>query len=334
MDFRNRNFLTLQDYSGVEIQRLLDFAKKLKTEKASGIERQYLKGKQLALVFEKTSTRTRCSFEVAAKDQGAHTTYLGPGDSQLRVKESVSDTARVLGSIYDGIVYRGFGQSIVNEMGKAAGVPVFNALTDEFHPTQILADFLTMQENCGLPLNRITFAFVGDARSNMGNSLMLGAAKMGMKFRAVAPKELWPADALLQFCNEIGRLTGSEIVFTENMQDGVKECDFIYTDVWLSMGEPKEKWKERIELLKNYQVTSQVLQSTGNVHTQFLHCLPAYHNRETEIGEFIYQHFKMDGVEVTDEVFQSPKSLVFKQAENRMHTIKSVLIATLGDFEL
>lgn len=334
MDFRNRNFLKLGDYSGAEIQRLLDFAKKLKIQKTSGFENQYLKGKQIALIFEKTSTRTRCAFEVAAKDQGAFTTYLGPNDSQLGEKESISDTARVLGKMYDAIQYRGHGQSIVEEIGKQAGVPVYNGLTDEFHPTQVLADFLTMQENCGLPLRRITFAFVGDARSNMANSLMVGAAKMGMKFIAVAPKALWPNEALVNLCNETARLTGSEISLSEDLEEGVKECDFIYTDVWVSMGEPREKWAERISMLKNYQITTDVIKSTGNIHTRFMHCLPAYHNRSTEIGEYIYQQFGLDGVEVTDEVFESKNSLVFEQAENRMHTIKSVLVATLGDMEL
>lgn len=334
MDFRNRNFLKLLDNSGAEIQRLIDFSKKLKTQKATGTESHYLRGKQLALIFEKTSTRTRCAFEVAAKDQGAFTTYLGPHDSQLGIKESVRDTARVLGRMYDGIVYRGHGQSIVEEIGKEAGIPVFNALTDEFHPTQVLADFLTMQEHTGLALKRITFAYVGDARNNMGNSLMVAAAKMGMKIRIVAPESLWPSADLRTLCNDMNRLTGGEILCTENVEKGVKDCDFIYTDVWLSMGESKEKWAERIELLRPYQVTMDMIKSTTNAHTRFMHCLPAYHNRNTETGEFVFQHFGMDGVEVSDEVFQSKISLVFDQAENRLHTIKSILVATLGDFEL
>ncbi|MGC9375366.1 MAG: ornithine carbamoyltransferase [Bacteroidales bacterium] len=329
-NLKNRSFLKLLDFTPQEIKFLLELSADLKKAKYSGTEQQKLKGKNIALIFEKSSTRTRCAFEVAALDQGAHVTYLGPSGSQIGQKESMADTARVLGRMYDGIEYRGFGQEVVEELGKYAGVPVWNGLTNEFHPTQILADFLTMMEHSDKPLHQVTFAYVGDARNNMGNSLLIGAAKMGMKFRSVAPKSVQPADELVNQAKEIAKETGAEIMVTDNVEEGVKGCDFIYTDVWVSMGEPEEVWKERIELLKPYQVNKKMMELTGNPKCKFMHCLPAFHNRETKIGEEIYQKFGIESMEVTDEVFESPASIVFDEAENRMHTIKAVMVATLG----
>ncbi len=329
-NLRNRNFLKLLDFTPKEINFLLDLSADLKKAKYTRTEKPTLTGKNIALIFEKSSTRTRCAFETAAYDQGANVTYLGPSGSQIGVKESMKDTARVLGRMYDGIEYRGFGQDIVEDLGAYAGVPVWNGLTDEFHPTQILADFLTMKENTDKPLNKVAFAYFGDARNNMGNSLMIGAAKMGMDFRAVAPKSLHPDVALVREAEKIAAETGAKIMLTEDVEEGVKGCDFIYTDVWVSMGEPDEVWKERIELLKPYQVNKAVMEATGNENVKFLHCLPAFHNRETKIGEDIYQKFGIDGMEVTEEVFESPASLVFDEAENRLHTIKAVMVATLG----
>jgi len=329
-NLRNRNFLKLLDFSPKEIKFLLDLSADLKKAKYSGTEQQRLTGKNIALIFEKSSTRTRCAFEVAAYDQGAHVTYLGPSGSQIGGKESMADTARVLGRMYDGIEYRGFGQEVVEELGKYAGVPVWNGLTNEFHPTQILADFLTMIEHSDKPLHQITFAYVGDARNNMGNSLMIGAAKMGMKFRSVAPKSVQPTDELVAQANAIAKETGAEIIVTDNVNEGVKGCDFIYTDVWVSMGEPDEVWKERIELLKPYQVNKAMMDATGNPKCKFMHCLPAFHNKETKVGADIYKKFGLDGMEVTEEVFESEASIVFDEAENRMHTIKAVMVATLG----
>jgi len=329
-NLKNRNFLKLLDFTPQEIKFLLDLSEDLKKAKYSGTEQPRLSGKNIALIFEKASTRTRCAFEVAAYDQGAHVTYLGPSGSQIGGKESMADTARVLGRMYDGIEYRGFGQEIVEELGKYAGVPVWNGLTNEFHPTQILADFLTMMEHSDKPLHQITFAYVGDARNNMGNSLMIGAAKMGMKFRSVAPKSVQPTEELVAQANEIAKETGAEIIVTDNVEEGVKGCDFIYTDVWVSMGEPDEVWKERIELLKPYQVNKSMMDATGNPKCKFMHCLPAFHNRKTKVGEEIFQKFGLDGMEVTDEVFESPSSIVFDEAENRMHTIKAIMVATLG----
>lgn len=329
-NLRNRNFLKLLDFSPKEIKFLLDLSMDLKKAKYAGTETQKLKGKNIALIFEKASTRTRCAFEVAVHDQGGTVTYLGPSGSQIGKKESMKDTARVLGRMYDGIEYRGFGQEVVEELGAHAGVPVWNGLTTEFHPTQILADFLTMMEHSDKPLHEVTFAYVGDARNNMGNSLMIGAAKMGMKFRSVAPKSVQPTQELVNQANEIAKETGAEIMITDNVEKGVKGCDFIYTDVWVSMGEADEVWKERIELLKPYQVNKAMMDATANPKCKFMHCLPAFHNRETIVGEEIYQKFGLDGMEVNEEVFESENSIVFDEAENRLHTIKAVMVATLG----
>ncbi len=329
-NLRNRNFLKLLDFESAEIMFLLDLAKDLKKAKYAGIEQQGLKGKNIALIFEKASTRTRCAFEVAALDQGAHVSYIGPTGSQIGNKESMKDTARVLGRMYDGIEYRGFGQDIVEELGKYAGVPVWNGLTNEFHPTQILADFMTMLEHSDKPLNEISFCYLGDARNNMGNSLMVGAARMGMDFRAAAPEECQPSDELVETCRKIATETGAKITITDNVDEAVKGVDFLYTDVWVSMGEPEEVWEQRIKLLKPYQVNKELLAKTGNSKVKFLHCLPAFHNRETKIGAEIYEKYGLNGMEVTDDVFESAHSVVFDEAENRMHTIKAVMLATLG----
>ena len=326
-----RHFLKLLDFSHQEIDYLLELAAELKWAKSAGTEEQKLVGRNIALIFEKTSTRTRCAFEVAAYDQGAHVTYLGPSGSQIGAKESMKDTARVLGRMYDGIQYRGYEQSIVEELAKYAGVPVWNGLTNEFHPTQILADFLTMIEHSKKPLSEIKFAYLGDARNNMGNSLMVGAAKMGMDFRAAAPKACQPAVMLQRQCKKIAEESGAKITVTDNLAEAVKDCDFLYTDVWVSMGEPDEVWAERIELLKPYLVNKKAMELTGNPNVKFLHCLPANHDRDTKIGEAIYQKFGLASMEVTNEIFESEASIVFDQAENRMHTIKAVMVATLGN---
>jgi ornithine carbamoyltransferase len=330
VNLKNRNFLKLLDFTPAEITYLLHLSATLKKAKNEGKEEQLLKGKNIALIFEKTSTRTRCAFEVAAYDQGAHVTYLGPSGSQIGVKESMKDTARVLGRMYDGIEYRGYGQDIVEELGKYAGVPVWNGLTDEFHPTQILADFLTIQEHSNKPLNKVKLCYMGDARNNMGNSLMVGSAKMGIDFRAAAPKQFQPDTKLVNVCLEIAKETGAKITITDNTDIALKDVDFIYTDVWVSMGEADIAWNERINLLKPYQVNMQALLKTGNKEVKFLHCLPAYHNRDTKIGEEIFQKFGLDGIEVTEEVFESKASIVFDEAENRMHSIKAVMVATLA----
>ena len=330
INLKNRNFLKLLDFSPEEIQYLLDLAANLKKAKKAGTERQTMVGKNIALIFEKTSTRTRCSFEVAAHDQGAHVTYLGPTGSQIGVKESMKDTARVLGRMFDGIEYRGFGQEIVEELAQYAGVPVWNGLTNEFHPTQILADFLTMREHVNKPLKEVSYAYLGDARYNMGNSLLVGGAKMGMDVRIVAPKALQPSAELVAQCQAIAAQTGARITITEDPEAGVKGCDFVLTDVWVSMGEPADVWGERIALLKPYQVNNALMAATGNPQCKFMHCLPAYHNLETKVGREVYEKFGLDGVEVTEEVFESPASIVFDEAENRMHTIKAVMVATLG----
>lgn len=330
MNLKNRNFLKLLDYTPTEIMYLLDLSSELKQAKKAGTEKPKLKGKNIALIFEKASTRTRCAFEVAAFDQGANVTYLGPSGSQIGQKESMKDTARVLGRMYDGIEYRGYGQNIVEELGKYAGVPVWNGLTNEFHPTQILADFLTMKEQCNKPLSQIKFCYLGDARNNMGNSLMVGAAKLGIDFRAAAPVECQPSDELQNHCREIAKNTGAKITVTENVKEAVNNCDFLYTDVWVSMGEPDEVWAERIKLLFPYQVNKKAMELTGNPDVKFLHCLPAFHNRDTKVGEDIFKKFGIEAMEVTEEVFESKSSVVFDQAENRLHTIKAVMVATLA----
>ncbi len=329
-NLRNRNFLKLLDFTPAEIKFLLNLAADLKRAKYSGTETHKLKGKNIVLLFEKDSTRTRCAFEVAALDQGAHITYIGPSGSQMGKKESMKDTARVLGRMYDGIEYRGYSQDIVEALGKYSGVPVWNGLTDEFHPTQILADFLTMMEHSDKPLHQVSFCYLGDARNNMGNSLMVGAAKMGMDFRAAAPAECQPATELVEKCREIAKETGAKITITDDVETAVKGVDFLYTDVWVSMGEPAEIWESRIKLLRDYQVNMDVVRKTGNPNVKFLHCLPAFHNRETAVGEDIFQKFGLESMEVTEDVFESPMSIVFDEAENRLHTIKAVMVATLG----
>lgn len=331
LNLRNRHFLKLLDFTPKEIQYLLDLAAELKKAKYTGTEQPRMKGKNIALIFEKTSTRTRCAFEVAARDQGAGVTYLGPTGSQIGIKESMKDTARVLGRMFDGIEYRGFAQKTVEELAEYAGVPVWNGLTNEFHPTQILADFLTMQEHAGKPLNQVTFAYMGDSRFNMGNSLMVGGVKMGMDVRIVAPKSLQPDAELVATCKAIAKETGAELTVTDNVEKGVKGCDFLYTDIWVSMGEPAEVWAERINMLKPYQVNKKTMELTGNKNCKFMHCLPSYHNLETQVGKDVHKQFGLDGIEVTEEVFESENSIVFDEAENRMHTIKAVMIATLGD---
>ncbi len=329
-NLKNRNFLKLLDFSRQEIQHLLDLSRELKRAKYAGTEQPMLKGKNIALIFEKASTRTRCAFEVAAFDQGAHVTYLGPSGSQIGQKESMKDTARVLGRMYDGIEYRGYGQEIVETLGQYAGVPVWNGLTDEFHPTQILADFMTMIEHCDKPLHQIAFCYLGDGRNNMGNSLMVGAAKMGMDVRIAAPVSCQPNAALVAQCRAIAETSGARILITENVDEAVAGVDFLYTDVWVSMGEPDSVWESRIQLLRPYQVNMEVVRKTGNPRVKFLHCLPAFHNRETKVGEEIFQKYGLDGMEVTEEIFESPYSVVFDEAENRMHTIKAVMVATLA----
>jgi ornithine carbamoyltransferase len=328
---KNRSFLKLLDFTPEEIYYLLDLSKKLKAAKKTGTEEQKLKGKNIALIFEKSSTRTRCAFEVAALDQGAHVTYLGPSGSQIGHKESMKDTARVLGRMYDGIEYRGFGQKIVEELAEFSGVPVWNGLTDEYHPTQVLADFMTMLEHNNKKLSEISFCYLGDARNNMGNSLLVGGAKLGMDVRLCAPKNNLPDNDLVNHCKEIANETGAKITLTENVEEEVKGVDFLYTDVWVSMGEAKEVWEERIKLLKPYQINQKVIELTGNPDIKFLHCLPAFHNRATKVGEEIFQKYALDGMEVTDEVFESNHSIVFDEAENRLHTIKAVMVATLGN---
>ena len=329
-DLRQRNFLKLLDFEAAEIRHLLDLAAQLKAEKAAGDERQRLTGKNIALIFEKTSTRTRCAFEVAAFDQGANVTYLGPTGSQIGVKESMKDTARVLARLYDGIEYRGFAQATVEELGRH-GVPVWNGLTNEYHPTQVLADLLTIEEFSGLPLHETSLCYLGDGRGNMGDSLLVGAARMGMDFRIAAPAALQPDTELIARCRNIAQQTGARLEITEDLAAALEGADFVYTDVWLSMGEPESAWAERIELLLPYQVNRAALELTGNPAVKFMHCLPALHNRDTEIGERIYQQYGLEAMEVTEAVFESEASIVFAQAENRMHTIKAVLVATLED---
>ncbi|WP_299788436.1 ornithine carbamoyltransferase [uncultured Marivita sp.] len=329
-NLKNRHFLTLRDFTPREIAFLLKLATDLKAAKYAGTEQPKLQGKDIALIFEKDSTRTRVGFEVAAYDQGARVTYLGPTGSHIGHKDSVKDTARVLGRIYDAIEYRGFGQKVVEQLAEFSGVPVYNGLTNEFHPTQILADFLTMQEHVEKPLHQVAYAFLGDAGNNMGDSLLIGGAKMGMDVRLCAPKACWPKQEIIDEAEGIAQHTGARVTITEDVDAAVEGADFIYTDVWVSMGEPKEKWAERIALLKPYQVTTEMMAKTGNPRVRFMHCLPAFHNTETIVGAEIKAEFGLDAMEVTEEVFESPASIVFDQAENRMHTIKAVLVATLG----
>jgi ornithine carbamoyltransferase len=330
-NLKNRSLLTLRDYSAAEISFLLKLAGDLKTAKYAGTEQPTLKGKEIALIFEKDSTRTRVGFEVAAHDQGATVTYLGPSGSHIGHKESVKDTARVLGRVYDAIEYRGFGQEVVDTLAKWSGVPVYNGLTDQFHPTQILADLLTMREHCDKPLREIAFCFLGDTGNNMGDSLLIGAAKLGMDVRLCGPKSLWPADRVATEAHALAKKSGARILLTEDVAAGVKGCDFLYTDVWVSMGEPESVWAERIKLLMPYQVNAETMEKTGNPRIRFMHCLPAFHNTETEVGAQMEKAHGITAMEVTDEVFESPASIVFDQAENRMHTIKAVLVATLGN---
>jgi ornithine carbamoyltransferase len=327
---KNRSLLSLDGFSVRDVNLLLEMASELKRVKANGTEHAQLRGKNIALLFEKASTRTRCAFEVAAYDQGAHVSFIGPGDSQLGEKESVKDTARVLGRLYDAIEYRGFEQSTVQELARWSGVPVYNGLTNQFHPTQILADYLTMQEHCAKPLSKMRLAYLGDARYNIGDSLLQGAALMGIDFRIAAPQSLWPAQTLIDASRDKASKSGATLTFTESPTEAVQDVDFIYTDVWVSMGEPDAVWAERIALLKPYQVNAALMRSSGNADVKFLHCLPALHDRQTRKGQEIYQKFGMDGLEVTDEVFESPASLVWDQAENRLHTIKALLVATLA----
>lgn len=331
INLRNRHFLKLLDFTPEEIKFLLQLSADLKRAKYAGTEQKRLVGKNIVLIFEKASTRTRCAFEVAAFDQGAQVTYLGPTGSQLGDKETMKDTARVLGRMYDGIEYRGYGQDRVEELAKYAGVPVWNGLTNEFHPTQVLADLLTMMEHSTKPLEQISYAYLGDARFNMGNSLMVGGVKTGADVRIVAPKSLWPEDNLFKQCQAIAQETGARLTLTDDVASGIKGVDFIHTDVWVSMGEPDSVWEERIKLLKPYQINSELVYLTGNPNVKFMHCLPSFHNRDTKIGEQIYQKFGMESMEVTEEVFESPRSIVWDQAENRAHTIKAVMVATLGN---
>ena len=329
-NLKGRNFLKVMDFNQRELRYLLDLSRDLKRAKYAGTEQQHLRGKNICLIFEKTSTRTMCAFEVAAMDQGAGVTYLGPSGSQIGHKESMKDTARVLGRMYDAIEYRGFGQAVVEELAAYAGVPVFNGLTDEFHPTQMLADVLTMREHADKPLHDIAYAFVGDARSNMGHSLMIVGCILGMDVRLAAPKANWPSDEYLGPARALAETYGARLTVTEDPQEAVKGADFIHTDVWVSMGEPAEVWAQRIELLKPYQVTKELMAASGLPNTKFMHCLPAFHNRETKVGEEMYEKFGIAEMEVTDEVFESPAGIQFEQAENRMHTIKAVLVATIG----
>jgi ornithine carbamoyltransferase len=326
-----RNFLKEVDFTSFEWLELLTLSESLKADKAAGRERQHLIGKNIALIFEKTSTRTRCAFEVAAFDQGAHVTYLDPSGSQIGHKESMKDTARVLGRMYDGIQYRGSGQELVETLGQFAGVPVFNGLTDQWHPTQSLCDMLTMRESSAKPAGDIAFAFCGDARNNVGNSLLVAGALLGMDVRMVAPQALWNTDEVIAAAMAIAAKTGARITHTEEVGDGVDGVDFVYTDVWVSMGELKEKWAQRVELLQAYQVNADLMKATHNPDVRFMHCLPAFHDRNTAVGEELFQATGLDALEVTDEVFESEASIVFDQAENRMHTIKAILVATMGD---
>jgi ornithine carbamoyltransferase len=327
---RGKHFLKLADFSPEEITYLLDLAAELKDAKKEGHEEQKLVGKEIALIFEKDSTRTRCAFEVAAYDQGAHVTFIGPSGSHMGHKETVKDTARVLGRMYDAIEYRGFAQDTAEQLAEWAGVPVYNGLTDEWHPTQILADFLTFREHLGKPLSEVTFCYLGDARFNMADSYLIGGAKLGMDVRIASPRSLWPRDEIVQAARTIADETGAQITITDDVAEAVKGADVLLTDVWVSMGEPDEVWAERIDLLKPYQINADTMKATGNPDVKFMHCLPAFHNTETQVGQEIFEKFGMPALEVTEDVFESPASLVFDEAENRLHTIKAVMVATLA----
>jgi ornithine carbamoyltransferase len=331
IDLRGRHFMKLADFNPDEITHLIDLAAELKEAKREGREEQKLVGREIALIFEKDSTRTRCAFEVAAYDQGAHVTFIGPGGSHMGHKETAKDTARVLGRMYDAIEYRGFGQDVAEELAEWAGVPVYNGLTDEWHPTQILADFLTFREHIDKPLNEVVFCYLGDARFNMADSYLVGGAKLGIDVRIASPKSLWPRDEIVELARGVADETGAKLTITDDVDEAVEGADFLLTDVWVSMGEPDEVWAERIELLKPYQVNSETMAKTGNPDTKFMHCLPAFHNTDTEVGKEIFEKFGMESLEVTEEVFESPASIVFDEAENRLHTIKAVMVATLGD---
>ena len=330
IDLRGKHFLKLADFSPEELTYLLDLSAELKAAKQEGREEQKLVGRSIALIFEKDSTRTRCAFEVAAYDQGAHVTFIGPSGSHMGRKETVKDTARVLGRMYDAIEYRGFGQVVAEELAEHAGVPVYNGLTDEWHPTQILADFLTFHEHVSKPLNEVVFCYLGDARFNMANSYLVGGAKLGMDVRIASPEALSPSEEIVELARSVAAETGAQITITEDVQEAVRGADFLLTDVWVSMGEADEVWAERIELLKPYQVNAETMAATGNPDVKFLHCLPAFHNTDTEVGQEIYEKFGLESLEVTEDVFESPASVVFDEAENRLHTIKAVLVATLG----
>ncbi|MBQ8335429.1 MAG: ornithine carbamoyltransferase [Tidjanibacter sp.] len=328
---KGKNFLKLLDFTPDQIREFLALAAQLKADKKAGCEKQHLVGKNIVLLFEKDSTRTRCSFEVAAHDQGAHVTYLGPSGSQMGKKESIEDTARVLGRMFDGIEYRGYEQEIVEKLAQYSGVPTWNGLTNEYHPTQILADFLTMSEHCNKPFEQMKFCYLGDARYNMGNSLMVGCAKMGIDFRAACPAGYAPEPWLVEECQKIAAQTGGKVTITQDVAEAVKDCDFLYTDVWVSMGESDEAWAERLDVMMPYQVNMDVIRATGNPEVKFLHCLPAFHDLKTRVGREVYEKFGKAELEVTDEVFESRHSIVFDEAENRMHTIKAVMVATLGN---
>lgn len=330
-NLRNRSFLKLLDFTQRDLLYILDLSRDLKRAKYAGAEVQRLKGKNIALIFERASTRTRCAFEVASYDQGANVTYLDPSGSHMGKKESIKDTARVLGRMYDAIEYRGSGQEIVEELAKYSGVPVFNGLTNEFHPTQMAADLMTMREHCQKPWHEITYCYVGDARSNMGNSLMIAGCLMGMDVRIASPSSLWPEKEFTAKAQELAERYGSRLTITDDPLAAVKGVDFIHTDVWVSMGEPDEVWQERIDLLKDYQVNQALMDASGNPRVKFMHCLPAFHNLETEVGRDIKEKFGIDCMEVTEEVFESPAGIQFEQAENRLHSIKALLVATLGD---
>jgi ornithine carbamoyltransferase len=329
-DLRGKHLMKLADFTPAEITYLIELAADLKAAKREGREEQKLVGKEIALIFEKDSTRTRCAFEVASYDQGAHVTFIGPSGSHMGHKETVKDTARVLGRMYDAIEYRGFTQETAEELARWSGVPVYNGLTDEWHPTQILADFLTFTEHVDKPLNEVVFCYLGDARFNMADSYLIGGAKLGMDVRIASPKSLWPRTEIVDEAHAVAAETGAQITITDDVAEAVRGCDFLLTDVWVSMGEADEVWKERIELLTPYQINSGVMALTGNPDTKFMHCLPAFHNTETQVGKEIFEKFGLDCLEVTEEVFESPASIVFDEAENRLHTIKAVMVATLG----